>query len=460
MTSSNVDQLLKSGESGRVEFKLASAKPADVAAAVCAFLNSDGGTVLVGAREDHSVDPIADASKHKQQMEKYLRAHITPSALWAIAVEPTPQGDVLLIEVPPGSDKPYVSSGAIYLRRGTSTTPAKADDVRRLVHRQYELPTRWERLLAAGLELDDLDADQVRTTAEVAQKTRNYAPGDSSDLLSVLSKLSVVQAGQLTNAADVLFARNPSSRLPQTRVRATSFTTDKGGDFMDNRLFEGNAFVLLDQIMAFVQQHVRVESTFRSDAAQRTDQPQYPFAALREGILNAIAHRDYSSYSGGLSVSVFPRRIEIWNSGELPTGLRLSDLKKDHPSRPHNPDIAHVLYLRGLIERVGRGTLKIIADCKAAGLPAPEWRQLADGVSLTLHGRKGGPKINRRQKALIERLQPGQMIRPGHYYEEHRGEVGQRQAQRDLSLLESAGLLRKDGEGPATIYIRTDADLP
>jgi ATP-dependent DNA helicase RecG len=281
-----------------------------------------------------------------------------------------------------------------------------------------------------------------------------------ADATEVLKDLGLVQSGTPTNGADVLFGKKPSSRLPQTRIRGTVYATNKGGDFVDDRLFEGNAMALLEQVFSFVEQHVRVESRFKAGKIIREDRPEYPFAALREGLINAIVHRDYSVSTGGMAVGVYPDRIEIWNTGRLPEGWKPRDLRKEHVSQPANPRMAHVFYLRGIIERVGRGTLKILDECATAGLRPPNWRETPGGITLVLYGERRRAHLNSRQRRLLERLRPGDELRPGDYYAELEGEVSQRQAQRDLSHLESAGWLRKEGEGPSTVYIRSEQKAP
>jgi ATP-dependent DNA helicase RecG len=258
----------------------------------------------------------------------------------------------------------------------------------------------------------------------------------------------------------VLYGENPGPRLPQTRIRATRFAADKGGDFLDDRVLEGCASALLEQVFEFVRQHVRVEARFNPSKLAREDRPQFPLTASREGLINAIIHRDYGLTSGGMAVGIYPERIEIWNSGRLPSGLNVADLKRAHPSLPANPDMAHVFHLRGLIERFGRGTLAIIEQCREFGLPPPEWKAAPSGVTLTLRATRQVKALNERQKALLLRLEPGQSLEPGDYYRQMEGTVSQRQAQRDLSNLERGGWLRQEGEGPSTVYVRTDLSAP
>jgi ATP-dependent DNA helicase RecG len=237
-------------------------------------------------------------------------------------------------------------------------------------------------------------------------------------------------------------------------VRATVYDTDKGGNFIDNRQFNGPSLRILDDLSAMLRQHLPVAATF-DDGFQRTDRPAYPEAALREGLVNAFAHRDYSNFSGGLSVDVYPKRLVIWNSGSLPAGLKITDLTREHPSMPRNPDIAQVFLLRGLMERIGRGTQKIISACKEAGLPMPKWKVDNTGITLTFYARGGTElKLNLRQKKILAEIRPGETIRLPEYCD--RLAVSERQARRDLSDLVDDGWFDREGEGPATVFHRTE----
>lgn len=460
MNTEQIDDLLRKRESERLEFKGADAKLRAIAAGVCALLNGKGGTVVVGLGERGEVEPIPDPDQHVRNIEAFLHEKVAPSSLWSVNTATATEGKVILIDVPAGSEKPYVCDGSIYVRKGGSTVAADAGTIRGLVAQQHSEPTLWEKLPAAGLDFEDLVSEEIHQMADEAQQKRNYKFREPGDVTAVLSDLGLIQSGILTNGADVLFALNPSRRLPQTRIRTTVYSKDKGGDFVDDRLFEGNAHSLLRKVFDFVEQHVRVESEFKTGNVIREDRPQYPFWALREGLINATIHRDYSVFTGGMAVGIYPNRIEIWNTGRLPQGWKLGDLKKEHLSQPANPHMAHVFYLRGIIERVGRGTLKILDECKAAGLRAPQWKEVAGGIKLVFYGERRSVRLNQRQRKLLERLQAGDRIRPSDYYAEMEGVVSQRQSRRDLSGLETGGWLRQEGEGPATVYVRTDQERP
>jgi len=120
----------------------------------------------------------------------------------------------------------------------------------------------------------------------------------------------------------------------------------------------------------------------------------YPPMAVREGLVNAFAHRDYADFKGGVAIHIHPNRLEIWNSGGFPDGITPEALKEGRLSVLRNPDIAHVLYLRGLMEKLGRGSLLILDECQKAGLPAPLWSSSPQGgVMLTFFTPEVTPEV-------------------------------------------------------------------
>jgi len=302
---------------------------------------------------------------------------------------------LLVIEVPSGKDLPYAFQDAIYLRVGQSTQKADIDTIRDMVLRKQVEPERWERRFSSADIEHDIDADELRSAVTNIQKVRRAFFRDADNLNAILEDLSVAKYGRLTNGGDVLFGRNPAKRLPQVRVRAAYFFSDKAGNtFRDMKSFEGPLVVVLEQVYDFIIRNTPTTATFPKNELQRLDEFLYPPEAIREGLVNAFAHRDYSDSSGGITVHIYPKRLEIWNSGSLPQGITPETLISGHLSVLRNPDIAHVLYLRGFMEKVGRGSVLILRKCKERGLSKPVWTSdEKTGVTLTFFAPEVTPEV-------------------------------------------------------------------
>jgi ATP-dependent DNA helicase RecG len=314
-----------------------------------------------------------------------------------------------------------------------------------------------ERRISPSVSTDDLDRDEIRATARDAETAGRFSFADRNDDLLVLRDLSVLTDAGFTQGGDVLFTRSTAQRHPQCRVQLLRSSGYKTGEVIDDiRWFEGPLVRVCRELLAAIEVAVPVQSTFPSHQARRIDRKAYDFAAIREGVVNAFVHRDYSAYSGGLRVSMFGSRIDIWNSGRLPGGLTPGALRRDHPSIPVNPDIAQVFYLRALMERIGRGTEKIIRAAKELRAPPPVWQDDPTGVKLTLFASRlsvaGEFSLNDRQKKLFMALQVGDEITLSYYALRFASEVTERQARRDLEVLERFGFLRRRLPDPATSY--------
>lgn len=460
MSSNLIARQIRGGEDLHTEFKLGTRPEDTVARVVCAFLNGGGGTIFCGVDDHGHAVGIEDAEAEKARLERYLQSAVSPVALFTLSVDLFEGRPIVIIEVPEGKDRPYVVAGAVFMRRGSATRAADARALRDLVQNKAAASDRWERRPSPSLALHDLDDRELLFTVEDARSSGRFTFEALDDSVAVLRQLSMVTMTGFTHAADVVFGKLPSRRHPQCRIRLIRFASDKSGDdYVDDRWFEGPLVRAFDEAFDAIASQVRVQSRFAVGELRRQDRPEYSIEALREGLVNAIAHRDYSSFSGGLTVSIYPRRLEIWNSGRLPGELQLTDLKRVHPSIPTNPDISHVLYLRKLMERIGRGTQKIIAASKELGAATPRWTDKPSGVTLTLFAAGGEPsdalELNIRQRALLRTLQPGERVQPNGYAQSVADQVSQRQARRDLALLEDAGWLVRRGAARGTYYERT-----
>lgn len=245
--------------------------------------------------------------------------------------------------------------------------------VRDMVLRRQVEPERWERRFSSAEIEFDLDETEITATVQSADRNLRMRFRDPADRVAVLHEMAVAQFGRLTNAGDILFARTPDIRYPQVRVRAVCFACGKADDiYRDDQTFSGPAVRMLNETYRFILRNTPTTAHFRKGDLARRNESLYPPEAIREGLVNAFAHRDYADYKGG-AVHVYPERLEICNSCAFPEGVTPDSLMKGHISVLRNPDIAHVLYLRGMMEKIGRGSLLIQDACKEHGLPPPEW---------------------------------------------------------------------------------------
>jgi len=143
-------------------------------------------------------------------------------------------------------------------------------------------------------------------------------------------------------------------------------------EFLDSDLVYGNAFDLLEKGMSFAKKHLPIAAKIEPGKLERTETPIIPFDAIREALINAICHRDYSIYQGSIGLAIYDDRMELFNNGGLLPDATLEKIKTGF-SLLRNPIIANVFYRCKLIEMWGRGIGEIINRCKVAGDPEPEF---------------------------------------------------------------------------------------
>lgn len=374
-----IKSLLKQEEGEHLEFKKVVRKDA-IGKSICAFLNHEGGQILIGVSDNKKVVGITNAENWEKKLTNYLNTIIVPEAPVMVSLEPIGNKQVILVKVWAGSKQPYIFDGSIFFRKGEKTVKASSQEISDLIHNRQKTESHWERQMALGVELQDLDIHEIKKTINRSINESRLDESKSTPM-DFLIHFGLFKNGHFTNAAVVLFAKNPAQFIPQSRVRVAFLEKGKTADeFVDDRLLEGNIFKNIIAVQDFFEKHLRTSRKFIEKEWERQDEYVVPMSALREGVMNALVHRDYSLPSASMSIIIYKDKIEVFNSGKSP--LKASELKKSHLSLPVNPDIAHMAFLRGYIEKIGRGTIKIIDACRTAGLKTPKWTTTETSVKL------------------------------------------------------------------------------
>ena len=260
-------------------------------------------------------------------------------------------------------------------------TSVYASLVRYLEEKEY---IRWKPFDAAcdnGATLDDLDENKMRNFIYMARAKRNFPLPVETSPATLLAHLDLIdENGRVANAALLLFGKKPQKYFITSEVKCVQFY----GDVVEKpmpayQIYRGDVFELVDQATSFVMSRIDNWTGTRekeSNAAVPT-RPELPIDAVKEAIVNAVCHRDYTS-NASVQVMLFRNRLEIWNPGTLPYGLTVQKLHGPHKSLPANPLLADPMYLSGYIEKVGTGTEDIIRKCREYGLRTPEFYQEED----------------------------------------------------------------------------------
>jgi len=250
--------------------------------------------------------------------------------------------------------------------------------VRFLEENEYIRTLPFDVTINRYASLDDLDEEKIRNFVYIAHRKRAFPFTSDADIKTILTHLNLIDDNRITNAAILLFGKKPQKYFISSEVRCAHFHGyDKVKPIPNYQVYKGDIFQLITQAVNFILSNITVSTSARDKGVVVDVEYELPVSAVTEAIVNALAHRDYTS-NASVQVMLFKNRLEVWNPGHLPYGMTVEKLKQKHSSIPVNPLIAEPLYLAGTIERMGTGTGDIIKQCKRAGLKPPEFVEKED----------------------------------------------------------------------------------
>jgi ATP-dependent DNA helicase RecG len=342
---------------------------------LCGFANAQGGTLEIGREDDGTVVGVDNAYELLEELPNTIRnaLGIVPS------VELCEVQDKQYIAVSvDASSTPVSYHGRHYLRSGSTTQELNGSDLGNFILRR--LGKTWDGITIPKIRIADLDSSAFRIFREKAVTSERLQKSDleMSDE-ALLDSLSLVENGELTRAAVLLFHRNPEKFVFGSFVKVGYF--ESGADLIYQDEFHGSLITVADEIVDTIYRKYFKGIISYEGILRVTDYP-VPRPALREAIFNAIVHRDYTT-GIPIQIKVFPDSVTIYNDGRLPENWTVIDLLSKHRSRPYNPKIASTFFRAGLIETWGRGIEKITDACREAGKRAPEFKASSSEIAVT-----------------------------------------------------------------------------
>ena len=371
--------LVKEGEGPALEFKRSTGELKEGMQTLCAFLNGSGGRVLFGVRPEAIIEGQGVSDQTLRDIAQAADRFEPPAHVSIHRIKVKAGRDVIAVAAEGGRDmRPFAYEGHAYERISSTTRRMPQVKYERLLIERGHAKRRWENLPAEGLTLKDLDRKEILRTRELAIQQNRISSDTSRDIGEILDRLGLRFNGVLTQAAHMLYGKRflpdyPQCLLKMGRFRGSEIT----GEIVDNRQEHMNAFAMVREGMAFLERTMPLGARFPAGKIFREDRFPVPMDAIREILLNAVMHRDYSYYSGCVAIVVFDDRIEIRSYGRLPNGITVKQLSGRHDSKPTNPLIAGAFHRTGAVEVWGRGTNRVIAVCRKheAAPPIFEERQ-------------------------------------------------------------------------------------
>ncbi|HWS83299.1 MAG TPA: ATP-binding protein [Ktedonobacteraceae bacterium] len=383
--------LIRDGETSTIEFKVAPPRVAELAERICGFANSLGGMLIIGVVD--KTWEIVGVRSSSETVDVLLQAarlckptvQFRPSLPQIVEIN---EKELVLAHIPPNDGTLYQAGGVCWTRRGTYTVPLEIPEIEAFLYHRGTLA--WEAQPVLRATLEDLDMTLVETFLE-GRPIRNKVAGRLSRLDEILINLGSAiavedernqQIIRPTNAGMLLFGYSPQQFLIQAEVVCVLYLDNLGmRRYADRRILHGTITQQIDQAEVFFKQYVPVAGYM--DGFHRRDEPDYPLDALREAVVNAVVHRDYSLRGEAVRIFYYPNRIEIHNPGLLLPGITLIDLQQGKVrSKLRNPVIGTVLrdLPGGYMERVGSGITYMIDQMRKLGRPEPQFKEQGEIV--------------------------------------------------------------------------------
>lgn len=453
MDEKNLLNIIEKGENETVEFKPSLSQINEIVESVSAFANSSGGIILVGISNSGKILGVDVGKDTVERLTNKISQSIDPKIYPKISFEEIETKKIIAVIVEKSNNMPHLAFGRFFKRVGKSTLQASRDELENLVIRKHKDEISFDSQICKNAKLGDIDIEKAMWFAEKAKIERRLTMGKNIDAEELLEKLELKKGGKYTNAAILLFGKNPKKYFMQAETRCGRFKgTDAASPFIDMKVFEGNLFEQRDKAVEFIENNIKMGT--ETKGWEREEKWEYPIEALREALINSLCHRDYFS-SGNIQVSIFEDRLEIWNPGGLPEPLTIDDLKKRHKSIPRNKLIANCLFLTKDIERWGSGTNKMIKLCEEYNMPQPVFLEESGGFSVIF--RKSHIPIsleelelNERQKKAIQYIKINKKITRAEYAKLFSCSI--RTAFNDIQNLTSKDILARKGTGKNTYY--------
>jgi len=416
---------------------------------ICGFANAQGGKIYIG--KDNSGNVIG-ITNYKDLMEKIPNKIKNLLGITA-EVNLLQEDDKYYIEivVTPYS-VPISLRGRYFYRSGSvkqELTGAALNEF--LLGR---IGKKWDSVPVPTVQVEDLKPETFTFFKEKGIKSGRIAEDSRNDTpLQVLENLKIVDKSLLNRAAVMLFHPDPEKFVSGAYIKIGFFRTDSDLVFQDE--IHGNLFEQVEKTMDFLLTKY-TKALISYEGLTRVETYEYPKDALREALLNAVSHKDYTG-PYPIQISVYADKIMIWNYGRLPENWTVEDLLNKHSSQPRNPDIATAFFRSGYVEAWGKGMDNMKDLCLEAKIPVPQFsckgndfwtifrKDIYNNEDLSKLG------LNERQIDALLFFKAKREITTSEYAEKYN--ISDRTARRDLSELIEKKLLENEGDTNLSRYI-------
>lgn len=342
---------------------------------ICGFANADGGLLVIGRNNKGMPVGVSNVRKLLEDLPNKIRDVL--GIMVDVRLVKEDGKELVEIQVEP-YPSPISYKGEYYYRSGSTNQELKGAALEKFLLKKRG--RHWDDSLEPAFTVRSCSTEALKLFRQRAIKSGRMNRAVLQDSPEViLENLQLVEKHGLKHAACLLFSDLPEKYVSGAWIKIGFFVTDDDLRYQDE--VHGN---LLDQVEKTLELlHTKYLKAYISyQGFQRVENFLFPYAALREALLNAVVHKDYSS-GIPIQISVYSDRLVLWNPGDLPENWTMEKLLGKHPSRPFNPLLANAFFRAGYIEAWGRGIEKINRECREHGIQPPIYDFGMSGLMLT-----------------------------------------------------------------------------
>ena len=395
----DLTEILRHPEGKTLEFKRDLSSPNPFLRSIVAFANTAGGTMLIGVEDQtRHVRGIVNPLALEEKAANLISDAVSPRLLPDIEILRYRNTHVLAVRVHPSPNRPHhlgdEPTEGTYVRVGSTNRRADADLIDEL--RRYSHRESFDEGPMLNLDSDALD---FRAASESFAEFRKLADRD----LDTLGLRTVHQGRKVPTVGGILlYGRERLAHFPDAWVQAGRFTGTDRARITDQAELRMPLAETIPAAVAFIERHL--SSGIEIGRVRRQALWKLPPVAVREALVNAVAHADYSQRGAPIRVAVFDDRLEVENPGLLPFGLTIDDLPRG-VSKLRNRVIGRVFHELGLVEQWGSGAQRMMAACKEAGLQPPVWEEVGQRLRVTLRIEQSAETlIDATDRAILDEL--------------------------------------------------------
>ncbi|MDD4689904.1 MAG: ATP-binding protein [Eubacteriales bacterium] len=332
---------------------------------ICGFANAQGGMIYIGKDDNGKVVGVDDSKKLLEDLPNKIKNSI--GIIADINLEAENGKEYIIIEVD-AYPFPISYKGKYYFRSGSTNQLLTGSSLDTFMLRKQGVT--WDGVPVPNVTAEDLKKEAIDDFINKAIKKKRLDSNLAEETTeNLINKLNLLKNDYLTNASILLFYGDPEKYIFGSYMKIGYFESDAEIIYQDE--IHGPIMQQVDEAMKLLYK-LYLKAKISYNGLQRIERYPFPESAIREALLNAVVHKDYTS-GIPIQIKVYDDKLFISNDGILPENWTYEDFIGMHRSMPHNPLIAHAFYLAGYIESWGRGVEKIFAACKEDGIYPPEY---------------------------------------------------------------------------------------